>query len=310
MSISNSVRIIEESRRWSIGPSFRQRCIIDATARPGPMRRCGGSPTSWIGLSAGLLWLSIAPLLTLQTARADQVILTSGERFSSSRVWEEGDKLRFDMQGLIVSVNKEDVAQVIRDNAPATAPEALQPAAEPARQARPPVPAVQPSDMPLVAPTPKAVSDEPAISDRSARRSALRGIGIDGLAWHMKPDQIPGIERLNRDPAYGGIDQYWRPGESLTLGQALLDGLILGFWQNRLYSIMLWVDGEPAYARLQRAVFDRYGEGRKNPQGLERFIWSDQTTDRMLEFDPKLNTGIFWMRSRDLDQQIKMLYPQ
>ena len=126
----------------------------------------------------------------------------------------------------------------------------------------------------------------------------------------MKPEQIPGIERLNRDPAYGGIDQYWRPGESLTLGQALLDGLILGFWQNRLYSIMLWVDGKPAYSRLQHAVFDRYGEGHKNPQGLERYIWSDQTTDRMLEFDPKLNTGIFWMRSKDLDQQIKTLYPE
>ena len=248
--------------------------------------------------------------LTVPTALADQVILTSGERFSSSKIWEEGDKLRFDMQGLIVSVNKEDVAEVLRDNASAADPEERRTAAAPARQVQSPAPTARPADMSHAAPPLKAVSDEPAIPGRPARKSALRGIGIDGLAWHMKPEQIPGIEKLNRDPAYGGIDQYWRPDESLALGQALLDGLILGFWQNRLYSVMLWVDGKPAYTRLQRAVFDRYGEGRKNPQGLERYIWSDQTTDRMLEFDPKLNSGIFWMRSRDLDQQIKTLYPE
>ena len=238
------------------------------------------------------------------------MILTSGERFSSSKIWEEGDKLRFDMQGLIVSVNKEDVAEVIRGSTSAVVPGARQAAAAPPHQVRPSTPAVRPADRPHKAPTQKALSDESAISDSPAPRTALRGIGINGLAWHMKPEQIAGIEKINRDPAYGGIDQYWRPGESLALGQASLDGLILGFWQNRLYSIMLWVDGKPAYSRLQHAVFDRYGEGHKNPQGLERYIWSDQTTDRMLEFDPKLNTGIFWMRSKDLDQQIKTLYPE
>ncbi len=73
---------------------------------------------------------------------------------------------------------------------------------------------------------------------------------------------------------------------------------------------MIWVDGNPGYARLQQAVLDRYGPGTKNETGLERYIWRDNTTDRMLEFDEKLNTGIFWMRSKNLDQQIKRFYPE
>ena len=146
--------------------------------------------------------------------------------------------------------------------------------------------------------------------DPSARKPKVRGIGLDGLAWQMKPNEISGITKLNTDPSYGGIDQYGWPAGNLTLGDVLLDGLVFGFWQNRLYSIMCWVDGHPGYTRLQQAVFDRYGPGHKNKNGLERYVWLDDTTHRMLEFDSKLNTGIFWMRSSSLDRQIKQLYPE
>ena len=137
-----------------------------------------------------------------------------------------------------------------------------------------------------------------------------KGIGFDGLAWQMKPHEIPGIKKLKTDPAYGGIDQYWRTDGNLSWGKTTLDGLIFGFWRDRLYSIMIWVNGKPAYGRLQQAAFQYYGQGHKNLQGLERYVWLDETTDRMLEFDPKSNTGIFWMRSRALDSQIKQLYPE
>jgi hypothetical protein len=92
------------------------------------------------------------------------------------------------------------------------------------------------------------------------------------------------------------------------LGPAVLDGRIYGFWRNRLYTITMWVEGPPAYRRLREAVFERYGPGRQNSDGRERFVWADPTTDRMLEYDEQLNTGLFWMRSRALDDEIKQLY--
>lgn len=236
---------------------------------------------------------------------ADEIILTTGDRFTSPKVWEEGDKVLFDMQGLIVNVNKKDVAAVIRGTHPtgsAAFPDQSNPGSQ---RITPPALAPQPADKPVL-------SQKPAdpIDRNQHPKTKIQGIGFDGLTWQMHPRDISGIDKLGTDPSYGGIDQYWRPAGNLTLGDVLLDGLIFGFWQNRLYTILVWVNGKPAYTRLQRSVFERYGPGRKNEKGLERYIWIDGTTDRMLEFDPQRNTGIFWMRSRDLDIQVKRLYPE
>jgi hypothetical protein len=237
---------------------------------------------------------------------ADEVILTTGERFTSSKVWEENGKILFDMQGLIVTVNKRDVAAVVRgtqrDDLSGAVPDKplsgrhknTSPAPKPLPAGEPAFPGTSPGTM----------------AQNHGRRPKVQGIGLDGLAWQMHPRDITGIAKLGTDPSYGGVDQYWRPDTNLTFGDVLLDGLVFGFWRNRLYTIIIWVNGKPAYARLQRTVFERYGSGRKNEKGLERYIWMDDTTDRMLEFDQQRNTGIFWMRSRGLDVQVKQLYPE
>ena len=250
-----------------------------------------------------LIWIAFP---VVQKCVADEVILTTGEHFTSSKVWEENGKILFDMQGLIVNVNKNDVAAVVRGTRQAepstTLPE------------KPAAVGQQSSSSPATDPSAGKKPEIPGTSTDSINRAhprnpKIQGIGLDGLAWQMHPEDMTGIAKLGTDPAYGGIDQYWRPGGNLTFGDVMLDGLILGFWRNQLYSIMIWVEGKPAYTRLQRTVFDRYGSGHKNEKGMERYIWMDDATDRMLEFDQQRNTGIFWMRSRVLDTQVKQLYP-
>jgi hypothetical protein len=237
---------------------------------------------------------------------ADEIILKTGDRFTSSKVWEKDDKYLFDMQGLIVNVNKKDVAAVIRGTQTTEPSVAFPGQSNPGSQrtSAPPLDP-RPADGP-------ALSRKPAdpIDRNQHLKPKIQGIGFPGLSWQMHPGDISGIAKLGTEPSYGGIDQYWRPDGNLTLGDVVLDGLVFGFWQNRLYTIQVWVNGKPAYTRLQHAVFEHYGAGRKNEKGMERYIWIDDTTDRMLEFDPQSNTGIFWMRSRDLDVQVKRLYPE
>lgn len=252
------------------------------------------------------IFIIAAGFITARATVADVVVLTSGEQFTSSKVWEEDGKLLFDLQGLVVSVSKADVATVIHGND--TPSEQHEPAVPPSAarsEQTPPVPIPSPQKEPET-----MTAAKPPNGDSGTGPSIARGIGLDGLTWRMKPTQIAGIKKLNTDPSYGGVDQYWWPAGNLTLGDTILDGLIFGFWRSQLYSIMVWVDGHPGYLRLQQAVFDRYGRGLKSKSGLERYVWLDDNTDRMLEFDKKLNTGIFWMRSRDLDRKIKSLYPE
>ncbi len=248
------------------------------------------------------------------TTTAEEIIMTTGETFSSQKVWEEDGKIRFSMHGLVVSVEKSEVAQIIRNQ------ESLQPARKP----------TQPRNQAPVAPVPPQ-NPEPTIhtnpathppanpprpvkplrrekQDQVLKSSAVSGIGLEGISWHLQPSDLPDLKKIKTDPMYGGIDQYYRENETMKLGPAVLDGKVYGFWRNRLYMVTMWVEGPPAYKRLRKAVFERYGRGRQNSDRLERYIWTDPATDRMLEFDGQLNTGLFWMRSRTLDDKIKQLY--
>lgn len=253
----------------------------------------------------------------ISAVAADEVVLTSGERFSSPKVWEENGKIRFNMHGLVVSVSKSDVAAVIRTDGTAksvsrpTQRNPVQPPSTDAPSTTTPSPHKVGAPVKQPVPPSQAAANPVQKKKRAVPKAIVQGIGFSGISWHMRPNDLPGLAKIKTEPVYGGIDQYWRPDGSMTLGNVLLDGLLFGFWQNRLYSIMMWVEGEPGYRRLQKVVFGRYGEGQKSKNSQEQYVWvKDKTTDRLLEFDKERNIGIFWMRSRELDAHIKQIYPE
>jgi len=263
-----------------------------------------------------MILILVSAWLMVAIVHADEVVLTSGERFTSDKIWEEKGKIRFNMHGLVVSVQKSDVAAIHRDGGSAqasrnSAPNTRPPSQDPMQ----PAPTHQsPTQPKTVAPTPperSASKPDPSPKKRSQPNDKIQGIGFKGIAWHMKPADLPGLSKIGTEEVFGGIDQYWQPDGPLSLGEALLDGLVFGFWQERLYSIMMWVDGKPGYKRLKRAIFKRYGEGEVSKQQPDRYVWvKDRTTDRLLEFDSERNIGVFWMRSRELDALIKQRYPE
>jgi hypothetical protein len=252
-----------------------------------------------------IIGITFLGLFFITASYADEVVMITGEHFTTSKVWEEDGKIRFNMHGLAVSVNKSDVASIMVTGGSTSQAPHREPSPSPAPQQK------HASQKELVtakvSPPPSPHSPVKKIKPKAN----IQGIGFNGISWHMRPTELPGIEKIKTEEAYGGIDQYWRPDGSMTLGDVLLDGLVFGFWQNRLYSIMLWVDGKSGYDGLQRVVLDRYGTGKKSKTVENRYVWvEDKTTDRLLEFDKERNIGVFWMRSRDLDTHIKRIYPE
>ena len=252
-----------------------------------------------------LLGFTLLFSVVADRTRADTILLKSGEKFTSDKVWEENEAIRFNMHGLIVKVNKQDVASIVHDEEGGT--HSSPPLS--ARQPAPPVadPTLPPYDaQPVPDPASSMKPPPPARPEKHpATQTATGGTGLKGLSWQMAPEQIPGLVPIETNYDAEGIDHYIRPGEALRLGNARLDGIVYGFRKKRLYSIMYWVAGPRGYAALKQVVNDHYGSGTKSERGLERYIWRSTDTDRMLEFDKKLNTGIFWMRSRTLDDQLK-----
>jgi hypothetical protein len=266
-------------------------------------------------------WLIVLFLFTLvgpaTPGTADTLILHSGEEFNTKQIWEEGDIIRFSMHGLKVSVQKKDVKEIIRDAGGQAAPalvdadiqtvpyvvDAEKPFGEPHPSWK------QPVDNNTLKKVSIPPSTPPAGPSMPMTRSVI-GTGLNGLFWKAPPNSIAGLVKIATEPSYGGIDQYQRPWDDPRMGQTQLDGMIYGFWRDQLYIIMMWVEGRPRYQRLKETVNVYFGTGRQSASGIERYIWRDNDTDRLLEFDEKLNTGIFWMRSKSLDILVKRMYPE
>jgi hypothetical protein len=159
-------------------------------------------------------------LLWVGSVMADEVIvvMTTGERFVTSEVWEEDGKIRFNMQGLMVSVKNDEVAGIIRSQGGGYAeaqPRHSAPANELAANIKtdalslPAVPdpaqhAAQPQGQ-IHRPHKPLHSDNGYTVPNAARTSAARlrrtseEIGLDGLVWRMPLAQIAGLEKIETD---------------------------------------------------------------------------------------------------------------
>ena len=129
------------------------------------------------------------------------------------------------------------------------------------------------------------------------------------MAWRMTPTKISGLQKVETDPAFGGIDQYYLPDQPMVFAGAPIAGLVYGFWQNQLYSIMIWSEGRIGYRQLKHGVFSAYGRGIQRRLDVERYVWDEPQTQRLLEFDEERKIGLFIMRSTELDAVIKEHYP-
>ena len=251
-------------------------------------------------------------------AYADEIVMKSGERFSTSKVWEENGKIIFDMEGLTVNVEKDEVETIIRDTDPQTQPDHATRKPNDVPQDIEGIEDGLASDnetiwvmndvaLPITKTAPTYPS--PTTKNNSNYNHLDLGTGFNGIEWQMTSEQLPGLEIIETDPAFGGIDQYWLPEHPLRWGWAQLDGWVFGFWEDRLYSIMMWANGPTAYQELRKQAFKSFGPGKRNVDNEERYVWDEPSTQRMIEYDRRLGVGLFVMRSSALDAKIKERYP-
>ena len=259
--------------------------------------------------------IALLSLMWSTPGLGDEVIMKTGDKFQTSHAWQEGDKIRFDMQGLMVDVDRNDVATIIQSKGlndtelssgtPGDTPDAAVGAEAPFHHRES---AITPrSDAPSEhLPPPSA---DAGWNDDPIWIPTNQDTGLQGIQWQMKPRDLPGLELVKIDPAFGGVDQYWCPDQQFQWGEVPLNGWVYGFWREQLYSIMIWVDGKSAYEDLRKKVVAQFGPGTKNVNNEERYIWINAASQRLLEYDAHLHMGIFVMRSSRVEAQIKEEYP-
>ena len=98
------------------------------------------------------------------------------------------------------------------------------------------------------------------------------------------------------------VKEYVRENEDLKMGGALLDSIVYSFWRQQLYAPTIWTRRQSNYRALRNEAFNRFGVGLKRDQNRECYFWSDLYRDRIMKYEDADQSGLFWMRSKELDR--------
>ncbi|WP_319407508.1 hypothetical protein [uncultured Desulfosarcina sp.] len=236
------------------------------------------------------IFLAIILVTDVGTVGADIVILKSGEMFETRKAWKENGVVNYYKNGRVVRVDEKKVERLIQSPASVEAnpPPEQRPAADPPPSSG--VPAADQSHLP----------PSPADSDT----------GFLDLRWGQPLSQFEGLTLVGSDPAYGGVQQYINKQRKKRFGRASVDNIFYGFWQGRLYTILVETSNYLDFMDLKAEALRRYGEGRQEGDHEETVRWTGKGSDRLLSYDYDTDTGYLWMRSQSLHKKVRGSYPE
>ena len=252
-----------------------------------------------------LITLILGLVLSSFTASADVVVLKTGKKFEVEKVWREDDRVWIIFHGMRASIPQSKVARIetksigeaqksIPQNEISTS---KKDAARPTRTgnsarktkkssqpALPPQPAVRKQDQSLIFPD-KAYSK---------------------LKWGARFSSIKGLEKIQDAGGPDGIVEYQRTCEDLKLGRVRLSSVHYSFWRDKLYMLTIRTQGRSNYTALRDDILRQFGQGRRDDQAFERYLWTNTPNDMMLQYKKDGEQGLLWLRSSEIDRQFKL----
>ncbi len=247
---------------------------------------------SYISFLIAFILLSAAAI-----GDADTVILKSGEMFQTRKAWKEDGIVLFYRNGKVVRVGEDDVERLIqkhitKNDTTSTKAPASKKNASPLKGG---------VDLPL----PGAMGSTPG----AVGKTTGGDIGYLDLKWNLSPAEIDGLTAVGTDSAYGGVKQFSKKQRSPRFGRARVEDIVYGFWQGGLYTITVWTGNFLDFRELKAEAIRRFGPAIQNRKDVEKYIWTDRHTDRMLAYDFDTDVGYLWMRSKAVHRKVKGRYP-
>jgi hypothetical protein len=229
---------------------------------------------------------------------ADTIVLKDGRSIKAQNVYEQDGNLFFYLQGLKMRVSKKKVLRVLKTNeAELASPAAIR--GDTTQDINMPGPGIE---------TEKTNESEilPAeiLSHEQTKKyqPETRWSGFRDLRWAVGRSTLGRLQLIEPHTGQDEIKEYVRDNEDLKMGKARLDSIVYAFWRHKLYAVTIRVKGHANYQALRNEIFNRFGIGHKSDQNQERYLWSDPYSDRMLKYNTTDQSGLFWMRSKELNR--------
>jgi hypothetical protein len=235
-------------------------------------------------------------------AFADIIVFHSGKPMEVERTWEEGDKVFFYLNGFKASISKKKVLRIERkiigrDNSAGSSKKTKKPSAKVTDITKRDTRRAEVNKSPKQTLHPKP----PKKTLNQHKQDGFRD-----LNWGSNLAMLNDFVELRSDTGLEEVKEYIREGDILKLGDADLKSIVYSFWRDQFYTVTVWTEGKTNYISLRNEAFKQFGAGQRSDPSLERYLWSDASTDRMLKFMKDTQVGMLWMRSKKIDRRYKL----
>ena len=250
---------------------------------------------------AVVLFIILFPL----AAFAEIMFLKTGKELEVEKTWQEGDQICFNFHGINACIPPGKVLRI--DRTTKYRSKALdgnkEKKADLKRLNSQTQEDVSPDQIKQGA---QAFSTPQQRTVPSEQSNVLRKDGFHDLQWGIEISKVDGLKKRYSFSNSDEVIEYVRSKDILKIGDAQLKSIIYSFWRNRLYTVTIWALDYSNYTALREKVFEQFGKSRQADPSQERYLWSSNFTDLMLEYDKNAELGMLWLRSSEMDRNYKL----
>ena len=128
--------------------------------------------------------------------------------------------------------------------------------------------------------------------------------GYRGIEFGTSPDSVEGFELIS-DRGAGGTEIYALVSESLELGDATLDGVTYGYFDDKLYFVALFTSGRGNGIKALAALEEKYGKGTPVISEAKEYIWHGRRVTLHFREDSATHMGMIGFTSVSLAAQVR-----
>ena len=239
------------------------------------------------------------------SVQADVLVLKTGKKIEVDKVWQENGQIWIVFHGMRASIPPGKIERLENDsnNDPGKLDlkdEEKAKLKEIARSTPQAPPRLQTKyvSQTASAPQPTKIKKDQGRIFPHERFSDLR--------WGTKISAIKGLEKVQDPEGQGAVAEYLLKKENLKFGKAALSSIHYAFWRDQLYTVTIRTEDRSNYTALRDEVYRQFGEGQRVDQSFERYLWTDAPSDMMLQYSKDDQQGLLWLRSREIDRQLKL----
>lgn len=130
--------------------------------------------------------------------------------------------------------------------------------------------------------------------------------GFRGIKWGTDISTLTNMDLFKTDPDDVNLKIYKRKGDSFEIGAAKVKSISYGFWNGKLSTVNILVDGEMDFNHLKNACFEKFGDGHKANQFMENYIWAGNKTRMGLKYETVARKGSLFICSTDMVKKMQL----